>query len=64
MYEVLPYVLKFERYSRVKKMHHFRQILRLIKYSGCHFSSHMMKSILPGAELLTDQDGASYSSIG
>ena len=58
MYKVLPYVLKLERYNCVKKTHHFRQIFCLIKYSGRHFSSHMIKSILSGAELQADQDGA------
>ena len=58
MYKVLPCVLKLERYSRVKKTHRFQQMFCLIKYSGRHFCSHVMKSILSGAELRTDQDGA------
>ena len=57
MYKVLPYALKLKRYSHVKKMYRFQQIFRLIKYSGRHFSSHVMKSILSGAELRADQDG-------
>ena len=56
MYKVLPYVLKLERYSCVKKTH-FWQIFRLIKDSARHFSSHVMKSILSGAALRADQDG-------
>ena len=64
MYKVLPYVLKLERYSRVKKTHRIWQIFRLIKYLGRHFSIHVMKSTLSGAELHADQDGAKYSSIG
>ena len=58
MYKVLPCVLKLERYSRVKKTHFFRQIFRLIKYSGRHFCNYVMKSILSGAELRGNQDGA------
>ena len=59
MYKVLPYVLKLERYSRVKKTHHFLTIFRLIKYSGRHFSSHVINYILlSGAEVRANQDGA------
>ena len=58
MYKVLPYVLKLERYSCVKKTHRFLQIFRLLKYLGHHFSSHIMKSMLSEAELRADQDGA------
>ena len=50
MYKILPYALKLERYSRVKKTHRFQQIFHLIKYSGRHFSSHVIKYILSGAE--------------
>ena len=58
MYKVLPYVLKLERYSRVKKTHRFLEIFYPIKHLGRHFSSHVMKSILSGAALQADQDGA------
>ena len=57
MYKVLPYVLKLERYSRVKKTHRFLEIFYPIKYLGRHFS-HVMKSILSGAALHADQDDA------
>ena len=57
MFKVLPCVLKLKQYIRMKKMHHFRQIFCLIKYSGRHFCSHKMKSILSRAELHADYDG-------
>ena len=58
MYKVLPYVLKLKQYSRVKKMHRFLANLSSHQVFGRHFSSHVMKSTLSGAELRADQDGA------
>ena len=57
MYKVLPYVLKLKRYSHVKKTHSFLANLLFYQVFGRHFSSHVMKSILSGAELCADQDG-------
>ena len=55
MYKVLPCVLKFERYSRLKKTHSF--LANLLSYQVFGYS-HVIKPILPGAELRADQDGA------
>ena len=55
MYKVLPCVLKLVVQRRCIV---FRQIFRLNEYSGRHFCSHVMKSILSGAEIRADQDGA------
>ena len=54
MHKVLPYVLKLEQYSRVKEKH--RILANLLSYRH-HFSSHVIKSTLSGAELRADQDG-------
>ena len=53
MNKVLPCALKLKRYGRVKKTHRF--LANLSSYQvGRHFFSHMMKSILSGAELCVD----------
>ena len=51
MYKILPCVVQLGRYSCVKMKHRF--FSKSFVLLGCHFCNHMIKSILPEAELHT-----------